>query len=136
MANYDIAFTAEGTRRVHAFSYILSYSRRQCVRFVGEVCFPDATLDRTFAASVRLDRPCAGSRGWEASKSTSWKRAPAHAGTPSNRISAAGIGRYAGTVRSNRAGRRNNQKKLGLITLAASSAASPVCSFLFRARSR
>jgi transposase len=31
---YDIAFTAEGTRRVHAFSYILSYSRRQYVRFV------------------------------------------------------------------------------------------------------
>ena len=25
---YDIAFTAEGTRRVEAFSYILSYSRR------------------------------------------------------------------------------------------------------------
>ncbi len=64
------------------------------------------------------------------------KRAPAHAGTPSNRISAAGIGRYAGTVRSNRAGRRNNQKNLGLITLADSSAASPVGSFLFRTRSR
>src|SRR5216684_3919610 len=31
---YDIAFTAEGTRRVHAFSYILAYSRRQYVRFV------------------------------------------------------------------------------------------------------
>jgi transposase len=31
---YDIAFTAEGTRRVHAFSYILCYSRRQYVRFV------------------------------------------------------------------------------------------------------
>jgi transposase len=31
---YDIAFTAEGTRRVHAFGYILSYSRRQYVRFV------------------------------------------------------------------------------------------------------
>ena len=65
------------------------------------------------------------------------KRAPAHAGTPSNRISAAGIGRYAGTFRSNPAGRRNNQKKLGLITLAASSAASPpVRSLLSRTRSR
>jgi transposase len=31
---YEIAFTAEGRRRVHAFSYILSYSRRQYVRFV------------------------------------------------------------------------------------------------------
>jgi hypothetical protein len=31
---YDIAFTAEGRRRVHAFSYILCYSRRQYVRFV------------------------------------------------------------------------------------------------------
>ena len=40
------------------------------------------------------------------------KRAPAHAGTPSNRISAVEIGRYAGTVRSNQAGRRNNQKNL------------------------
>jgi transposase len=31
---YDIPFTAEGLRRVHAFSYILAYSRRQYVRFV------------------------------------------------------------------------------------------------------
>jgi len=31
---YDIAFTTEGRRRVHAFSYILAYSRRQYVRFV------------------------------------------------------------------------------------------------------
>jgi transposase len=31
---YDIPFSAEGRRRVHAFSYILSYSRRQYVRFV------------------------------------------------------------------------------------------------------
>ncbi len=64
------------------------------------------------------------------------KRAPAHAGTLSNRISAVGISWYAGTVRNNRAGRRNNQKNLGLITLAVSSAASPVGSFLFRTRSR
>jgi transposase len=33
-STYDIAFTAQGRRRVHAFSYILSYSRRQYVRFV------------------------------------------------------------------------------------------------------
>ena len=31
---YDISFTAEGRLRVHAFSYILAYSRRQYVRFV------------------------------------------------------------------------------------------------------
>src|SRR5216684_4945313 len=31
---YEIAFTAEGRRRVHAFSYVLSYSRRQYLRFV------------------------------------------------------------------------------------------------------
>src|SRR6266571_2831969 len=31
---YDIDFTAEGRRRVHAFSYILGFSRRQYVHFV------------------------------------------------------------------------------------------------------
>ncbi len=31
---YEIAFTAEGRRRVHAFSYVLAYSRRQYLRFV------------------------------------------------------------------------------------------------------
>jgi transposase len=31
---YEITFTAEGRRRVHAFSYLLAYSRRQYVRFV------------------------------------------------------------------------------------------------------
>lgn len=31
---YEIAFTAEGRRRVHAFSYLLAYSRRQYLRFV------------------------------------------------------------------------------------------------------
>ena len=31
---YDIQFTEEGRRRVHAFSYVLGYSRRQYVRFV------------------------------------------------------------------------------------------------------
>lgn len=33
-STYEISFSAEGRRRVHAFSYILSYSRRQYVRFV------------------------------------------------------------------------------------------------------
>ena len=31
---YDIDFTAEGRRRVYAFSYILGYSRRRYLRFV------------------------------------------------------------------------------------------------------
>jgi transposase len=31
---YDIVFTGEGRRRVHAFSYLLAFSRRQYVRFV------------------------------------------------------------------------------------------------------
>jgi transposase len=31
---YDIDFTQEGRRRVHAFSYVLGYSRRQYLRFV------------------------------------------------------------------------------------------------------
>jgi len=33
-SNYEIDFTAEGLRRVRAFSYILGYSRRQYLRFV------------------------------------------------------------------------------------------------------
>jgi transposase len=31
---YDIVFTGEGRRRVHAFSYLLAFSRRQYLRFV------------------------------------------------------------------------------------------------------
>lgn len=33
-ATYDLDFTDEGRRRVHAFSYVLGYSRRQYLRFV------------------------------------------------------------------------------------------------------
>jgi transposase len=33
-STYEVQFTAEGRRRVHAFSYVLCYSRRQYVRFV------------------------------------------------------------------------------------------------------
>jgi transposase len=33
-STYDIDFTSEGRRRVHLFSYLLSYSRRQYLRFV------------------------------------------------------------------------------------------------------
>jgi transposase len=31
---YEITFTAEGRRRVHAFSYVLGYCRRQYLHFV------------------------------------------------------------------------------------------------------
>jgi transposase len=34
-SSYDIAFSEEGRRRVHLFSYLLSYSRRQYLRFVA-----------------------------------------------------------------------------------------------------
>jgi transposase len=33
-SSYEIAFSAEGRRRVHAFSYVLGYSRRQYLHFV------------------------------------------------------------------------------------------------------
>jgi transposase len=33
-STYEIPFSSEGRRRVHAFSYVLSYSRRQYLRFV------------------------------------------------------------------------------------------------------
>jgi transposase len=33
-STYDLDFTEEGRRRVHAFSYVLGYSRRQYLRFV------------------------------------------------------------------------------------------------------
>jgi transposase len=33
-STYEVDFTQEGRRRVHAFSYVLGYSRRQYVRFV------------------------------------------------------------------------------------------------------
>ena len=33
-STYDIDFSDEGRRRVHAFSYLLGYSRRQYLRFV------------------------------------------------------------------------------------------------------
>jgi transposase len=36
---FDIAFTEEGQRRVHAFSYILAYSRRRYLRFVESYDF-------------------------------------------------------------------------------------------------
>jgi transposase len=39
-STYDIDFTGEGRRRVHLFSYLLSYSRRQYLRFVESQDLP------------------------------------------------------------------------------------------------
>jgi transposase len=39
-SSYDIDFTVEGRRRVHLFSYLLSYSRRQYLRFVESQDLP------------------------------------------------------------------------------------------------
>ena len=40
-STYDLDFTAEGRRRVHLFSYVLGYSRRQYLRFVeSRTCRP------------------------------------------------------------------------------------------------
>jgi transposase len=46
---YDIPFSAEGRRRVHAFSYVLSYSRRQYVRFVESQDFTTTIREHTRA---------------------------------------------------------------------------------------
>ena len=47
---YEIAFTAEGRHRVHAFSYILAYSRRQYVRFVETQDFATTIREHGIAA--------------------------------------------------------------------------------------
>jgi transposase len=48
---FDIAFTEEGRRRVHAFSYILGYSRRRYLRFVESQDFTTTVREhvRAFA---------------------------------------------------------------------------------------
>jgi len=46
---FDIDFLSEGKRRVHAFSYILGYSRRQCLRFVESQDFTTTTREHVRA---------------------------------------------------------------------------------------
>jgi transposase len=46
---YDIPFSAEGRRRVHAFSYVLCYSRRQYLRFVESQDFTTTIREHTRA---------------------------------------------------------------------------------------
>lgn len=57
---YDIPFSAEGRRRVYAFSYILSYSRRQYVRFVEAQDFTTTIREhvRTFDYFQGLAATC------------------------------------------------------------------------------
>ena len=50
-STYDIDFTAEGKRRVHAFSYILGFSRRQYVYFVERQDFPTTIRQHVSAFS-------------------------------------------------------------------------------------
>lgn len=52
-STYDIDFTAEGKRRVHAFSYILGFSRRQYVHFVERQDFT-TTIRQHVAAFSHL----------------------------------------------------------------------------------
>jgi len=52
-STYEIDFTAEGKRRVHAFSYILGYCRRQYVHFVERQDF-STTIRQHVAAFTYL----------------------------------------------------------------------------------
>lgn len=48
-STYDLDFTGEGRRRVHLFSYILSYSRRQYLRFVETQDLPTTLREHIHA---------------------------------------------------------------------------------------
>jgi transposase len=50
-SSYEIDFTAEGKRRIHAFSYILGYSRRQYLHFVERQDFT-TTIRQHVAADL------------------------------------------------------------------------------------
>jgi transposase len=52
-ATYDLDFTEEGRRRVHLFSYLLGYSRRQYLRFVEAQDF-ETTLRQHVRAFAHL----------------------------------------------------------------------------------
>jgi transposase len=48
-STYEIPFSAEGRRRVHAFSYVLGYSRRQYLRFVESQDFTNTIREHVRA---------------------------------------------------------------------------------------
>ena len=60
-SSYDIVFTAEGRRRIHAFSYVLAYSRRQYVRFKGGHAPPPLPLGN-HRPEAHLAGTCPGTR--------------------------------------------------------------------------
>ena len=59
-STYDIDFTGEGRRRVHAFSYVLGYSRRQYLRFVEAQDLPTTLREhiRAFEHLGGVARTC------------------------------------------------------------------------------
>jgi transposase len=59
-STYDIDFTVEGRRRVHLFSYVLGYSRRQYLRFVEAQDLPTTLREhiRAFEHLGGVARTC------------------------------------------------------------------------------
>jgi transposase len=59
-STYDIDFTGEGRRRVHLFSYVLGYSRRQYLRFVESQDLPTTLREhiRAFEHLGGVARTC------------------------------------------------------------------------------
>jgi transposase len=59
-STYDIDFTSEGRRRVHLFSYVLGYSRRQYLRFVEAQDLPTTLREhiRAFEHLGGVARTC------------------------------------------------------------------------------
>ena len=59
-STYDIDFTGEGRRRVHLFSYVLGYSRRQYLRFVEAQDLPTTLREhiRAFEHLGGVARTC------------------------------------------------------------------------------
>src|SRR5271156_5410049 len=59
-STYDIDFTVEGRRRVHLFSYVLGYSRRQYLRFVKAQDLPTTLREhiRAFEHLGGVARTC------------------------------------------------------------------------------
>ena len=62
-STYDIEFTDEGRRRVHAFSYVLGYSRRQYLHFVEAQDFATTSSEGMFSSVLQA---MAWSWAWQA----------------------------------------------------------------------
>ena len=68
-SSYDIDFTVEGRRRVHLFSYVLGYSRRQYLRFVESQDLPTTLPDGI--AIARNGKTAASKMSWLRAKGAS-----------------------------------------------------------------